>query len=234
MVKDISGVVQITTPFLDHNNDHLQIYVEPCGNLLRLSDDGYVIQGLSMSGCEIQTPKRKEVLAGILNGFGVQQDGNVLTVESTLEEFPFKKHRLLQAMRSVDDMFMLSQTTIVSLFLDDVNAFLAGNQIRFTPNVQFIGKSGLVSKFDFVIPASKAAPERILSAMNRPNRDSTTSLLFAWSDVKSVRDSDATLYAVLNDTAKAVPPDLLSALSSYGIKPIEWTARNEYIDELVA
>jgi len=234
IAKDISGTVEITTPFLDHNNDRLQIYVERRGDLLRLSDDGHVIQGLSMSGCDIQTPKRKEILASIVNGFGVQQNGDVLAVESTIDEFPYKKHRLLQAMRSVDDMFMTSRSTVASLFLEDVEAFLEAHAIRFTPNVQFIGRSGFINKFDFVIPASRTAPERLVSATNRPTRESTASLLFAWNDTRAVRSDKSVLYAALNDTDRPVPSDLLGALTSYGIKPITWSLRENYVSELAA
>ena len=49
-VQDINGVCEITTPFLDRHNDRLQIYVERGEHGLRLTDDGYIITDLEMSG----------------------------------------------------------------------------------------------------------------------------------------------------------------------------------------
>ena len=71
-VKDIEGVCEITTPFLDRHNDHLQIYVKRTGDTLILTDDGYTIRDLELSGFKIALGKREQVLHSILNGFGVR------------------------------------------------------------------------------------------------------------------------------------------------------------------
>ena len=42
--KNIDGVCEITTPFLDRHNDHLQIYIKKAGDALILTDDGYIIR----------------------------------------------------------------------------------------------------------------------------------------------------------------------------------------------
>lgn len=234
-VVDLNGVCEITTPFLDRHNDRLQIYVEKLPQGLRLTDDGYIIGDLEASGCALDTSLRKQMLQTTLNGFGVNlgSDGE-LFLEASEQTFPQKKHALLQAMLAVNDMFMTAKQRVTSFFWDDVSRFLEGNDVRFSPIIQFTGKSGFSHKFDFVIPRSKAQPERILRAINSPSRDTATSLIFAWDDSKDARPRDSRAYAVLNDADESVSQEILAAFGQYGITPIRWTQRNDFVDELAA
>lgn len=183
-IEEIKGFCEITTPFLDRHNDSLQIYVKQSNGGLQLSDDGYTIKDLRMSGCEFNTEKRKLMLRAILNGFGIHLQGDELTVEAQIQNFPQKKHNLLQAMMAINDMFVLATPLVASIFREDVEKFLKAHEIRFTPAVKFTGRTGYDHFFDFVIPASKAKPERILRAINRPNRQTAINLVFAWNDTK--------------------------------------------------
>ena len=78
-----SGIVSITTPFLDHHNDNYQIYVLKKSDGYELTDDGYVLSDLKMSGCDVSSGKRKTMLDQIVMSFGLQQDGNVLKTQCT-------------------------------------------------------------------------------------------------------------------------------------------------------
>lgn len=53
---------EITTPFLDRHNDVIRIYEKSDGDSIQLTDDGYTISDLEISGCEVHTPKRREIL----------------------------------------------------------------------------------------------------------------------------------------------------------------------------
>lgn len=63
--------------------------------------------------------------------------------------------------------------------------------------------SGFTHHFDFVIPKSPSQPERIIKAINHPNKDAATSLLFSWTDTKETRPARSAMYAILNDTDSA-------------------------------
>lgn len=232
--KEINGFYEISTPFLDRHNDHLQIYVKQQGEKILLSDDGYIVNDLLLSGCDLSSDRRQTVLQTILNGFGVKLDDDALTIESRLEDFPQKKHALLQAMLSVNDMFMLSQPRVAGVFLEDVEKFLDSNEIRYTPNVQFVGKSGFSHVYDFVIPSSKKKPERLVKAINNPTREKAQAILFAWNDTRNVRKRECSMYIFINDSDKSIRIDVLSAFSEYEVKPILWTKRHQYIEDLTA
>jgi hypothetical protein len=234
VVQDVDGACEITTPFLDRHNDHLQIYVQKTEQGLLLSDDGYTIRDLRANGCELSSEKRKQTLKEILNGFDVQLVGDELQVAAQIQNFPFKKHNLLQAMLAVGDLFVLASPTVASLFHEDVEHFLLSNEVRYTPSIKFTGKSGFDHRFDFVIPASRQRPERILRALNRPDKDHVSALIFSWEDIREVRSTDALAFAVLNDSDYSVGPEIVGALTQYEIVPVLWSRRQDHISELAA
>lgn len=102
-------VCSISTPFLDRHNDHLDIYLVKNNGSVRLTDNGYTLADLKMSGFEINTPKRESILKTVLNGFGVKMNGgDELYVDATASNVGQKKHYLLQAILAVNDMFNLA------------------------------------------------------------------------------------------------------------------------------
>ena len=187
-----------------------------------------------MSGCEINSVRRKELLDTIINSVGVKQKNDELFVEATLENFAQKKHMLMQAMLSVSDMFMLSQHRVMSVFLEDVENFLNSNEIRYTPSAIFSGKSGFSHTIDFVIPASKKQPERLIKAINNPTKDRTQNILFSWSDIRDFRKQGTSMFVFLNDYEKEVRPDVLAAFKEYNISPVLWSQRQSSVPQLAS
>jgi len=226
------SALEITTPYLDRHNDYLQIYVQRQNGSYLLTDDGYTISDLLQSGCRLDTPKRASLLQMTLNGFGVKRVGDALEVKTTKAEFGLRKHNLLQAMLAVNDLFYLASPIVFSLFYENVVAWLEDNEIRYVEKAKFTGKSGYDHLFDFVIPKSKTQPERVLQAVNCPNRNEAQAVAFAWLDTKEVRPPDSKAYALLNDTDREAQPTVLDALRSYQVTPISWSQRDAAVAEL--
>lgn len=234
--KDVDNAIEITTPLMDRHNDYLQLYVVPNGDKLCITDDGYIINDLLSSGCDLHTSKkRKDLLQTILNSYGVRRsDKDELFVESTIETFPQSKHMLVQAMLTVNDMFMTTRMNVQSIFLEDVENFFIKHDIRYTDNVNFTGKSGFTQKFDFVIPRSKNKGERLIQTMNSPIKSKAESVLFSWEDIKNNRKADSQLLTFINDTDKKIPADVLGAFNQYEVKVVLWSKKEHYLDELIA
>ena len=224
---------EITTPHLDRHNDYLQIYTKKERDGYILTDDGYILNDLEMSGCSLESPKRQEILKMTLAGFGVQRIKNTLQVEATASNFSLKKHNLMQAMLAVNDMFFLSTPYISSVFYEDIIKWLDICEIRYTPRVKFSGKTGFDHMFDFVIPKSKVQPERLLQPVNIPKKDAVESVFFKWLDTKDVRSPDSRLFAILNDTENSAIKPVEDALTKYEITPVRWSQREE-VRELLA
>lgn len=230
-VDSINGACELTTPFLDQHNDHLQIYAEKHGNRILLSDDGYVLADLEASGMEFNTPKREQVLATILNGFGIHLDKSKrLYTEASESTVGRRLHSLLQAMIAVNDTFVLSQPRVASFFWEDVRDFLKENDVRFSPRVKLAGKSGYDHAIDFLIPASSREPERLVQAINNPTKNTIGNYLFALSDTVEARDDGSMAIAVMNDVTNSVSGDVIEALEAYEVVPAFWSQRSQYVE----
>jgi len=234
-VRSVDGVCEITTPFLDRHNDHLQMYIKREGDELILTDDGYILSDLEQSGFELTTERRKTIFQTVLNGYGVRcsEDGE-LTVRARAQDFSQKKHSLIQAMLTVNDLFTMARETVVSVFLEDVEQFLLQNQVRFTSRLKLPGKSSFDHTIDFLIPRSPAKPERLLRAVNRADRDQVLSVAFAFTDVRSLRPSPPASYMIYNNDALELSSEARNALNVYEVTAIPWTHRAEYLNELAA
>ena len=233
-VRQRGHTVQITAPFLDRHNDYIQFYAERDNNGLLLTDRGYTITDLEMSGCKLNTPKRKELLKMTLSGLGVKLQDGELRVSASESDFGRKKHRLLQAMLAVNDMFYLASSSARSLYHEDVVAWLDDAEIRYTPGVKLSGKTGYDHHYDFVIPKSASHPERVLLSINNPNRSSAERTVFAWEDTKGERRGDSRAYAMLNDSQRSLSQSILDALRNYDVRPVLWSQRETVLEELAA
>lgn len=219
--------VEISTPFLDRHNDYIQIYAKRENDGYLITDDGHTIRDLEMSGCTLDTPRRQSLLRLALNGFAVDGKDGRLSVRASGENFAARKHALVQAMLAVNDLSSTASSTVRSLFKEDVAQWLDLAEIRYIPDVQFVGKSGFVHYFDFAIPRSRREPERIVKAINNPNKDAAQSFIFAWLDTREERPSDSVALAFLNDSDRAISPPVVEALGQYDIKPIVWSSREK-------
>jgi hypothetical protein len=226
--------VEITTPYLDRHNDMVQIYVKAENGGYLLTDDSYTVHDLEASGCNLHTEKRQDLLRMTLNGFGVRMNRDALEVHASAQTFPLRKHNLIQAMLAVNDLFYLAKPIVASLFFEDVVAWLDANDIRYTPMVKFTGISGYDHLFDFVIPKSRKAPERIMQAITRPTRETALSFINAWTDTRQVRHADSKAYALLNDNEQSVPAPVIDAFNNYEIRPVPWSQRVEIVSEIAA
>ncbi len=231
--KEINGYYEITTPFVNHINDYIQFYLKRDErDRIYMTDDGETLSNLEMSGVEISTPARKRELDTILNGFGVIIKGKELTTIATPPTFPMRKHNYLQALMAVDDLYVIASPKIETFFLEDVANFLHQKNVRFSRNIILQGKSSFQHKFDFLIPSSDKAPERIIKAVSNPKRQNIISHLFAFEDTKQARNNEGIM--ILNDLEKEVAPDVSQAIDEYGIYDFPWKKREKLIDKLVA
>ena len=231
-VESINGVFEITTPFLDRHNDHIQLYLKKHNGGFILTDDGYTLTDLKLHGCELTSDKRKQIRDVILNGFGVKLDGDEMVIEANRDNFAQRKHNLIQALLSINDLYYLASPVVLSLFKEDVEKYLKMKEIRYTPEVSFTGKSEFAHSFDFVVPSSQTRPERILKVIDHLDKQKSSLMIFSWNDTREVRPSGSTAYCIINDVGQSVNSEHLNALEQYGIKPWLWSHRDEEIQEL--
>jgi len=236
-INAISGDQQykITVPFLDRHNDHVEIYIKEIDNGFRLTDDGFTIADLKMSGLNIDSsPKRDQIFKTILNGYGVKVDDDKnLYVDATLHNIGQKKHYLIQAILSVNDMFTLSEESVHSLFKEDVERFFRSEDILYTKDIKITGKSGLDHNIDFVIPATRTRQERLIKTINKAKKDTVMNALFSFSDLAEVRENTPSNIVIYNDFAHVPSQDILGAFNNYAVEGIAWSLRSEHRQSLL-
>lgn len=239
--KDVSAVSLsdstsvLTTPFLDRHNDHLEIYAErQSADIILLTDDGYILSELKSSGVETRGSKREEIIQSLLVGHGVRLNGREIQTDASVADLGKRVHNLIQAMLSLDDMFVLAQPAPQTFFLHEVERFLDAKDVRYTPSAKFAGKSGLDHLVNFVIPKSKSAPERFIQVVNAPRRDRVENFLFTVGDTRDARHGDVAFYAIINDLRREIAPDVLQALDAYEVKAMPWSKRDEAVALLTA
>ena len=229
---DTGSYTEITTAFLDRHNDKIQIYAIKTETGYVLTDLGETLSDLQLSGLRFEK-KRKALLEEILNGFGVIQKDNELTITAEGKNQALRMNNLIQAILSVNDLFYLAQPSVPRFFLEDVSMWLDTKEIRFSKSINITGKSTFSQRFDFLIPKSKNAPERLLRAINAPSRSYAEQIAFSWLDTKEARREDSECYVLLNDS-NPIPVGVTEALTEYGLVPVLWQQRENFSEKLAA
>lgn len=235
-----NGYSEISTPFLDSHNDEISIYIKKTSNgSYYLTDDGYTINDLEINGLDFFNKKsqhRVKLLSSALNGYGVslKETTKELFIEANDINFPLKKHLFIQAILTINDMFMLTSSNVKGMFLEDVSNWLDDNDVRYNPRVKVAGKSKYDHVFDFMIPKSKKQPERIIKLINNPKKDSIESTIFSFVDTMDNRPDSNMSYALVNDEDKPKSQIKFAqdALAEYNINPLLWSQRQDYVEEL--
>jgi len=228
----LESACELTTPFLDRHNDHIQVYAVKRDGKIMLSDDGYILSDLRTSGLEASTPKRKAVLEAVLKGFGVRVEENQLVVDASQRNLGQRLHSLVQAMLTVNDMFVMAQPRVATFFWEDVRAFLDEHDVRYSPRVKIAGRSGYDHAIDFLIPSSRTRPERMIQAINAPSKNTIATYLFSLTDTREARERESEAYAFLNNRDREVGGDVTEALEAYQVKPVLWSRREKYAEAL--
>ena len=232
-LRELEDCVEITTPFLDRHNDMMQIFATVSGDEIILSDDGYTIEDLEFCGLNVNTPSRRIFIEQNVNGFGVKRNGNDLVARTSAQDFALNMHNLLQAMIAIDDLYYLATPSRVSRFDADLVTWLNDSGISFDAK-KFKGRTGYKVDYKYVIPPSGKMPERMLLAIDNPDRSAVEQVAFRWLDIRDARPSNARLYPILNDEQRISVAKEIDAFRSHEINPVLWSERESVLDELAA
>lgn len=219
----------INTPFIGAFNDTIEIYAQKHGSQLKLSDNGETISNLEIQGLQIQGSKRrKSLLDSILINYGVKIDNDELVIETNIDKFSQSKHNFLSAIIEINDLYVLSNHNVASIFKEDVRNYLDSQDIIFTPDFISKGSTGLEFNFDFQI--AQRDKEIVIKSFNTINKSNLPTFLFSWDDIKPVREKitkkNVTAIAIINDIDKEVKSEFLEALKSKNANFILWSEKD--------
>nr|DAV21249.1 MAG TPA: protein of unknown function DUF1829 [Caudoviricetes sp.] len=224
-IDKIGEFYEITTPFLDFENDYIQIYIKISDDKVYFTDDGYILSMLQMQGVKMNSNRIKQ-LKYIANQFGVQVKNNELIKEAYVSHFPEQKHLFVQALVRIGDMFSNVHSKSTMPFVDDVAKFFDNQKIYYTDNVQFSGKTGLNHIFNFLFTRSAKQPERLCNVANKLDNSDVNAYLFPWVDTQKTRKPDTSYILILNDE-NSPKEEAVRALENYGAKVVFWNDRKK-------
>ena len=232
-IDEAGGCAVLTTPHIDRHNDMLQVVVSRTREGYEISDDGYILADLAAGGCHFNSSARQAMLHETVNGFAVRIEDEVLVTSASKDNFPRRKHSLVQAMLAVNDMAFVVRARRSPYFARQVREWLDAKEVRCVRKSRISGQSGYAHEFDFVIPARAGTPERLLKTIGSPNRRTAMKLIMAWQDVRPTRPT-AKIYALLDNTAAPASNSVSEALRRYDITPVQWSERERFAGRLAA
>ncbi len=227
-----NGWHEVVTPFLNHRNDMIELFLKQENEQIIISDGGNTLNELILSGVDIdRSSKRIDELNTILRSFGISKNGgNELFAKTDEKKFPEVKHRLIQAVLSIDDLFVLSKPKVESFFIEDITTFFDLNEVIYVKDTTFIGKSGFSHKFDFTLPKIKQRKEVAIKALNSPRKDRIGDVIWMIEDSRLLRPDMEGLVIINNENE--IPSDIHSALNEYKIPFFAWSQRNDNLYRL--
>lgn len=199
------NVVAISTPFIDSEFDTINLYAEILGDKIKVTDFGYTVFNLEASGVMITKRSRTKhsIFTDIINTFGVQKQGDVLSITTDMDKFAIAKNRLLQAIMKINDLEFLSNHNINTAFNDLTQELLEKDDILFTRSVEIARASGVSSYFDFAIPNNKKG-EQLVKTISRPNElNQAKAFNFDVQSVSQLRPKSKFVYLV-DDVRKPI------------------------------
>ena len=112
-------------------------------------------------------------------------------------------------------------------------SFFDKNEIFYTENVNFLGKSGFFYSYEYLLQRTKEKPERLCKVINNPNKQNLQNTLFMWNDTKETRNKDAQLIVFLNDENK-IDSGVIEGFKNYEVNTILWSEKEKSLDILTA
>lgn len=233
--KDFNNFIEIQTPFVDMHNDFIHLYLSKTESKYIISEDGHVLNELEMLGVDVtNTKKRKDFFETKLRIFGVKYNDKtdeLYVPFDDLAEYPQKQHNLIQCIIQISDMLLTSRSTVISIFTEEVKKFFEDNDIIYTADLGFNGKSGNQQNFDFVIPHRKERKEKIVKAVNTPSSENYQNTIFPFIDIQEVR-TNSEFFVLANDVNKSISEKFSNSLSNWGITVLPWSDKTKIIETL--
>lgn len=195
------NVVKIGTPFLDADFDYITMYAVFMQNgKIKITDDGWTLNNLENYGLSFngRSKHRNQLLTDITNSLGVTVLDKELSITTDLDKFPLAKQRLLQAIMQVNDLAVLQNKNVKSIFFEEIEAFLNQNDVLYVKRPSFAGKEGITVQFDFSVPTKKSG-EQLIRTISNGNELNRAKLLAIDTRLLSRTKSDARYIALIDD-----------------------------------
>ena len=229
-VKNLDTYTEITTPFVNHINDRIRLYVEVLENdKIRLSDDGNTINELELYGLDLDVETRKKMSSSILRQFGLKLLDDVIYLDTDLDNFAKSKHKLLEGIIRFYDLTNTKRSNVIKLFTEEVQHYFYEHDFGGTPNVKLTGLSGIDYQVDYIIGETKTKPERLVQTVNHLTFDRFTTFDYIFKDLSPMRLTKAEPQKIIIVNDENYPPQLkaIKGARNENIQVIAWSDKEQ-------
>lgn len=184
--RQLENAEQIITPYLNHLNDRISLFVEILDNeKIKLSDDGVTLNELELMALKINTDTRTKIINDTLFNYGVKlEDGILYVIATNVADFPQKKHNLIQTILSLYDLLFTNTNNVKSLFKEDVLDFFFENDFGGSVGPKFNGQSGIDYYIDYSLGATKKRPNTLFKFKNNLDFQSVAEQAYIADDLQ--------------------------------------------------
>lgn len=233
-IKELKTASEITTPFLNHLNDRICLYVEFLDDgIIRLSDDGVTLDELELFGIDLNVPTRKKILSTIIKNHGLLLDSGIIYSDSaTPSEFPQNKQNLIQGILSVYDIILTSKDNTKGIFKEEVQDYFFENEFGGLNDPILRGNSGVNYNIDYSLGATKQRPLTLIRILNDPNMVQVAAQKYISDDLKkglSTPKNSVNYIIIGNDDKKRIPQKSKIISKDMGIDLIPWSDKNSLL-----
>lgn len=233
-VKELKEADEITTPFTNHLNDRITLYIEFLNkNKIKISDDGITLDELDMMGININVPTRKKILETIIKDHGLTlTDGVLFKISETPSSFAQNKHDLIQGILSIYDILFTSKEISKGIFHEEVLDYFFENEFAGTPKPKLLGASGITHNVDYSLGATKKKPQILIKLLNDPSFKEVAAQQYISNDLKEGLQTPKVKvrYVIIaNDSKKRIPDKSLIASEDMGIDLIPWSNKEKIL-----
>lgn len=230
LIRNLDKSVELTTPFLNHLNDRIRIYVEKIENeKLILDDDGETMNELSMFGLDISSKTRQRLFDQVMRNYGIGVKNDILFVEATSMNFPEKKHKLLEAIVRIYDLTMTKKETVHNLFNDEVQDFLFEHDFGGISNVGITGHSSIIHQVDYVLGKTKKRKDTYIQFCNNFTYGNFTTIDFMFNDIKKMHPSLESRMIVIANDENNIETKAIHGITSQDMELINWSDKNRIL-----
>ncbi len=188
--------IRIITPYLYPDNDLIEIFIQESPDHILVTDLGETLRHLHSQGFDIfSTAKRKFLFETITSRANVQTIQGELRKETAPDTLGEAIYDIIGASKALGDLIYTS-IAYEPVFIQEVEAYLKENDIRYETNIPVIGVTGKKYRINFKIFNHQESLMEILSPKSKSGIKLKVDATFrTWYDI----DKQARKVSILND-----------------------------------
>lgn len=233
-IKELKKIHEIETPFVNHINDRISIFVEVDKNRIILSDDGVTLDELEMHGVDLTVKSRKLELDNILRNFSLTiKDDVIISIVNGIKDFNQSTHNFIQGLLQVYDIMFTTRDKVANIFKEEVFSFFYENEFGGNEEVDLKGASGLKHYIDYSIGGKPNKPEIYIKIIQKPDFNYVAAQQFVSDDLKKVRNhrsSPVKFVIIADDSQHTISDRVKKTADEINIDLLEWTNKKSILE----